>query len=62
MELTAIMVSKKAETLTAAQKEQVKALFGHSAVLQRLRHKVLEAEDAARRAQDMLMRALMLSI
>ena len=50
VELSAIMVSKRAESLSSNQKEQLKALFGHSAVLQRLRHKLLEAEDAARKA------------
>lgn len=50
VELSAIMVSKRAESLSSNQKEQLKALFGHSAVLQRLRHKLLEAEDAARKS------------
>ena len=50
VELSAIMVSKRAESLSSNQKEQLNALFGHSAVLQRLRHKLLEAEDAARKS------------
>jgi hypothetical protein len=61
VDLSAIMVSKRAENLNPAQKEQLKALFGHSAVLQRLRHKLLEAEEAARRADDRVVRAMKLS-
>jgi hypothetical protein len=56
------MVSKRAESLTSNQKEQMKALFGHSAVLQSLRHKLLEAEDTARKAQDMFMKAVKLGV
>lgn len=45
VQMSGMMVSKKNEHLTVIQKQQLKSIFGNSAILQMLRHKVITNED-----------------
>lgn len=45
VQMSGMMVSKKNEHLTPYQKQQLRSIFGNSAILQMLRHKVITSEE-----------------